>query len=121
MTAPRVPDGFNDPRAMDTRALERAVSSASRDLAEGVLPERVNADTAAWLEGALRELERRRSADSKSATITGSDGETFTAALERHAGRITLNLTSQTLDVRLPLTGFIARLIARKLERRVIA
>ena len=77
---------YLDPRAIDTATLERAVSSASRDLAEGVLPERMNTDTAAWLEAALRELELRHNPTTEGATITGSDGELFTAALERHGG-----------------------------------
>ena len=61
MNAPSATGGYADPRVMDTATLEAAVSSASRDLAEGVLPEQVNADTAAWLEAALRELESRAS------------------------------------------------------------
>jgi hypothetical protein len=51
--------GYADPRVMNTATLEAAISSASRDLAEGALPEQVNADTAAWLEAALRELRIR--------------------------------------------------------------
>ena len=121
MNALSLTGGYVDPRAMDTATLERAVSSASRDLAEGVMPEQMNADTAAWLEGALRELERRSNPANTGATITGSDGEAFTAALERHGSGVTLNLTGQSLAVRVPLTGFIAGLLARKLERRVTA
>jgi hypothetical protein len=115
MSAP-LPNGYFDPRDMDTATLEDAVREAQLELAEDHLPENVNADTRTWLETATRELEQRHRV-----TITARDGEPVTATLETRSSGVTLNLTCQNLTARLPLTAFLATLLARKLEQRVIA
>ncbi len=119
-----LPDGFHDPLELDTPTLEGAVRAARLDRFDGT--ESLRGDLETWLEIAEAELQRRAdwsSTEQRSAPVLleTRDGTAFSTMLERTGRGWAVRLSDDRFQARVPLTAFIAALLAHKLGKRVVA
>ena len=62
-----------------------------------------------------------RTAPTIARTVTARDGEQFSTRLEKHGKQWLVRLEGDTFAARVPLTSFIASLLARKASKGCVA